>query len=140
MRSILSRSRWIVAALLLICTGVAADEKAGVGGGQKKNVELQCGHWGVLRSCQLLGVMVDRGTILAALPYAERGHSLAQLQAVFERLGVKAEGRVETLERLASVSLPAILHVGGSHFVVLTGIADRLYSVYDMDEPLKRWT
>lgn len=45
----------------------------------------QCGHWAVLRCCQLLGAPLDMTEILRLLPPAADGHNMLALAQALSR-------------------------------------------------------
>ncbi|MDR1493650.1 MAG: hypothetical protein LBT05_13150 [Planctomycetaceae bacterium] len=50
---------------------------------------LQCAHWSVFRSCQLLGVPVGMDYLIKKLPYQEQGHSMLQMPTSFKKSDFK---------------------------------------------------
>jgi len=92
----------------------------------------QCGHWSILRCCELLGAPIDVPTLMSMLPFEERGHSVLQLAEVLERIGLRVDGRRETIDTLAHQPTPCIAHMGkAKHFVVVDGVANGRVHLFD---------
>jgi len=91
----------------------------------------QCGHWAILRSCELLGVPIEMQTILKLLPSNESGANMLELRDVFRRIGLKATGKRETLEGLIKGPYPAVAHLGGDHFVTVSVADDKVVRFFD---------
>jgi len=90
----------------------------------------QCGHWSVLRCCELLGAPVEMPALMQLLPARQRGHNMLELAQVFEQIGLETEGRRETLEGLADASSPCIAHMTNP-FVVVAGVEKDRVHVFD---------
>ena len=84
----------------------------------------QCGHWVILRSCEILGVPINMQDILELLPYEEQGHSIYTLLKTLIKIGLRAEGRQVTIDSLKNISLPFIAHIKPDHYIVVAGIED----------------
>jgi len=94
----------------------------------------QCGHWAILRSCELLGVPIQMETILKLLPPNEGGASMLELREVFRQVGLNAVGKRETLEGLIGGPFPSIAHMGGEyepHFVTVSAANDECVRLFD---------
>jgi hypothetical protein len=92
----------------------------------------QCGHWCIRRCCELLGAPVEMPAILEMLPRQEGGHSMLQLARVLKTIGLKTEGRRETLDTLAEASFPVIVHLKNpDHFVVATAVENGRVHLFD---------
>ena len=61
-----------------------------VNGGTFNPAAPQCGHWAILRCCELLGVPIEMQTIIKLLPPSKNGASMLELRDVFRRIGLKA--------------------------------------------------
>ncbi len=92
----------------------------------------QCGHWSILRCCELLCAPVDMPTLMSMLPFEERGHSLLQLAQILEKIGLHVEGRQENIETLAEQHMPCVAHMGkAKHFVVVDGVSNGRVHLFD---------
>src|SRR4051812_37218752 len=82
---------------------------------------MQCGHFALLRVCQLLGVITLEKDVLAAMPPKALGHSFTDLRLAAERMNLQTEGFVEDWPTLMTGQVPAILQLRNpDHFVVLS--------------------
>jgi len=117
--------------LFSVC--LLAGSSAGINGKAFDPAAPQCGHWAILRSCELLGVPIQMKTILKLLPPDERGASMLQLRNVFRQIGLEAIGRRETLEGLIRGPLPFIAHLDGDHFVTISAVNDEVVRFFDGD-------
>ncbi len=82
---------------------------------------LQCGHWAVIRSSQMLGLGVSPAGVLKLLPRHVDGHTLLEIKDALEHLGYSTDARKETLEHAVAGPFPVVLHLTDpDHFVVLT--------------------
>ncbi len=110
----------------------------------------QCGHWCVLRCCELLGAPVDMKTVLELLPPRSGGHSLLEIADTLKEVGFDVEGRRGRLEAAAKGDLPCIVHLRDpDHFVVLLATEENRFDVFDnagqrrtlsAETLSKRWT
>jgi predicted double-glycine peptidase len=110
---------------------------------------LQCGHWCVLRCCELFGVRADLATVQKLLPYHPTGHSMAELAEALSVEGLETEGRRESLAALRD-HVPCIAHLTQpDHFVVVVSVDDERIHIYDgagqrtarsLQEFGKRWS
>ena len=92
---------------------------------------VQCGHWVILRTCELLGVPLEIPRILEMLPSKERGHSMLELKRTLIQIGLATTGKRESFKRFMRGPFPAIAHIRSSHFVTVWK-ADEKY-VYFFD-------
>lgn len=93
--------------------------------------EPQCGHWAILRSCELLGVPIEMQTIKELLHPKQQGASMLELHDVLKKIGLKSTGHRETVDGLSKFSCPFIAHVGGDHFVTVSSIDDKKVIFFD---------
>ena len=94
--------------------------------------ELQCAHWSILRSCQLLGVPVTPAIVKALLPYDKNGHSMLQVLEALKTLGLNAEAKKESLQTLGNDGYPCIVHLHTpDHFVVVCDADEHTMHIYD---------
>lgn len=91
----------------------------------------QCGHWCIRRCCELLGVPVELPTIVELMPPSADGHSMLQMAAVLQRIGLETEGRKETVGTLAKRGFPCIVHLKQNHFIVVSGIENGRVHLFD---------
>lgn len=115
----------------LITIPLIAGESDSVNGSVFNPDEPQCGHWAILRSCELLGVPIEMQTILKLLPPREEGTNMLELRNVFRQIGLKATGKRETLADLIKGSYPAIAHFTGNHFVTVSIADDKVVRFFD---------
>lgn len=77
--------------------------------GQKaKPVKPQCGHWTVLRCCEILGAPVTMKDVMRLLPPEDEGHTMYALLKVLEKIGLSAEGRRQNYDKLMGGSFPVV--------------------------------
>jgi len=82
---------------------------------------LQCGHYALLRVCQMLGAPVTDRQLVTLMKPQPQGHSFADLERAVVRLGLKAEGFTENWAALVAGPFPCIVQLRDpEHFVVLT--------------------
>jgi len=96
----------------------------------------QCGHWVILRSCQLLGVPVEMQTILQLLPPRDSGASMLELRNTLKRIGLKATGKRQTTAQLAQGPFPVIAHLSAGHaradhYVTVSSADEKTVRVFD---------
>ncbi len=83
----------------------------------------ECGLACLAMIGQWYGHRLDLNNLRATYPTTRRGLSLANLAAVADQLRFDVRGyKVDAIEDLAKVRLPAILHWDNNHFVVLKAI------------------
>lgn len=127
---------------LILAVSLFALAAAGAAGGMLASTpvarsgivhsSLQCGHWCVLRCCELFGVQMDLALIQELLPYDLRGHSLAQLGDALGAVGLEAQGRLETAIGTLREQVPCVAHLQDpDHFVVVVAVDDERVHVYD---------
>jgi len=93
---------------------------------------MQCGHFALLRTCQLLGVIVSDRYVLELMPPKSMGHSFTDLKFAAERMNLRADGFVEDWESLLAGEVPAILQLRNpGHFVVLSRTDDDRSIIFD---------
>ncbi len=94
----------------------------------------QCGHWAILRSCEFLGVPIEMVNVLNLLSIKKQGNSMYELLKVFDKIGLLAEGKKETLEGVADKEIyPCIAYVDNNHFIVIVNIEKNNVYFYDGD-------
>ncbi len=91
----------------------------------------QCGHWAILRCCQMLGVSINIQDLLNWLPPKKRGHSMYSVSKILEQIGLHTEGKRETYSELIATSDPVIAHMKPDHFVVVISGDDSHVYVFD---------
>ncbi len=91
----------------------------------------QCGHWAILRCCQILGVPVQMKTLLEWLEPDEQGHHMLALSQTLRRIGLHTEGRKEQFDALKAGPFPVIAHLEPNHFVVVTLVNDSHIFLFD---------
>ncbi|MCR4412775.1 MAG: DUF1573 domain-containing protein [Thermoguttaceae bacterium] len=125
------KTRYGIGIVLAVALAVAAAVlvrivRKDAGGGDASaaaRLKPQCAHWAVVRCCQLLGVPVDMGEVVARLPPTEPGHSMLDLAAAMRHFGLEAEGCRETWQSLDEKRLPCVAHLKDpDHFVVVSGL------------------
>jgi hypothetical protein len=131
----------VVVSLVAVVLGILANS-ATKPLGQQDFSRLQCGHWALIRSAQLVGVHVTQKKAVELLPYDMRGHSLLEITEALKSLAIAVEGRNDTLESLGSRGYPCILHLRQpDHFVVLSNIDERgRLHIYDGDGRRTMWS
>lgn len=78
------------------------------------------------------GHRLEYPQLKASYPTTRRGLSLADLAAVADQLNFDVRGyRIDDVADLGKVRLPAILHWGGNHFVVLKSVRKDRYVVHN---------
>jgi len=115
----------------LITIPLIAEISGSVNGSTFNTAAPQCGHWAILRSCELLGVPIEMQTILKLIPPKETGASMLELREVFRRIGLNAVGKRETSEGLVRGPFPSIAHLGGDHFVTVSVANDEVVRFFD---------
>lgn len=103
--------------------------------------DIQCGHWCVVRSAELLGVPVPITDVIKFMPPAANGHSLHQLSQTLEQIGLQCTGRRERFEALQGQQGPWIVHLKDpDHFVVLVSVEASEGRIHAFDPLGKRET
>jgi len=93
---------------------------------------LQCGHFALLRACQLLGVITSEAEVLKAMPQKALGHSFTDLRNAAERMNVQADGFVADWSAVIEGPVPVILHLREpEHYVVLARADDHQPVIFD---------
>jgi hypothetical protein len=86
----------------------------------KPDQALQCGHWALLRSTQLLGVPLSVAQARQFLPPNPDGHSMLELRSAIESLGFQGSAEQISKEDLFRRVGVAIVHLKNpDHFVVM---------------------
>lgn len=114
--------------LLSVCSCILAGTPREM---PSKNPIPQCGHWSILRCCQILGVPVEMKNLLVWLPPEERGHHMLALSQTLKQIGLHTEGRKETFDALKTGPFPMIAHLEPNHFVVIASIDDSHIYFFD---------
>ncbi len=91
----------------------------------------QCGHWVILRCCQILGVPVEMKDLLVWLPPNERGHHMLALSRTLRRIGLHAEGRQQSFDKLKTGPFPVIAHLEPDHYAAVTSVDDDYIYLFD---------
>jgi hypothetical protein len=115
----------------LITMPLIAEISVSVNGSTFNPAEPQCGHWAILRCCELLGVPIEMQTIINLLPPKETGATMLELREVFRRIGLKAIGKRETSEGLIRGTFPSIAHLDVDHFVTVSAANDESVRLFD---------
>ena len=84
-----------------------------------KTPPLQCGHYAIMRCCQLLGIPADSSTVVRYLPPKEAGHSMLDLTKALVAMGLRASGFLENYGALLDGVFPVIAHTRNDHYVVV---------------------
>lgn len=93
----------------------------------------QCGHWAILRSCELLGVPIEMPMILKLLPPKKAGGSMLELREVFSQIGLKSTGVRISFADLVKGSFPAIAYLSDKqHFVVVSKANEDAVHLFDL--------
>ncbi len=123
--------------LLFICPLAIAVEPA-----QQKpeQLEPQCGHWAVLRCCEILGVPMTMQDMLRWLPPEKQGHSMYAISKILKKIGLHTQGKRETFDKFTAGSYPIIAHMEPDHFVVVTGRDDSYVYLFDGNGRRKVWS
>ena len=92
---------------------------------------MDCGAAAVTAVCRFHGLQVSVAEVRRAIGTTETGTSLAGIARGARALGLEAR-MVRALDRdLATLPLPAIVHVDGDHWVVLYDVEERHVRVAD---------
>ena len=111
--------------------------------------EPRCGHWAVLRMCQLNGVPANLRGIVNRMPIEQEANNFAQLRDVLGGLGLDCQGYKETYETFVSEPFPCIAHFSSGHFVVIESASiSRVFYYSDgrakqampQDEFVRQWS
>lgn len=110
------------AALAAVGVGLWARHARPVGGeAPARRTRMECGHWAVLRSCELHGVPVSPKQLVELMPAGPNGHSLLDIAQALRRAGLIAEGNREDIDAFLSGDGVRVVHLSGpDHFVVVT--------------------
>lgn len=92
----------------------------------------ECGLACLAMIGQWYGHRMDLTNLRASYPTTRRGLSLANLAMVADQLGFDVRGyKVDVLDDLKRVRLPAVLHWEGNHFVVLKRVRGRRFVIHN---------
>lgn len=92
----------------------------------------ECGIACLAMIAQWHGHRLDLANLRASYPTTRRGLSLANLAAVADQLRFDVRGyKVEDIQDLAGVRLPAILHWNNNHFVVLKSVKGDRFVIHN---------
>lgn len=91
----------------------------------------ECGLASATMVMQALGRDVSLKDLRERYAASLLGMSLADLVNVLDEYGIEASPVRFEGESLSELPLPAILHVGGNHYVVVMRVAGSLYHVFD---------
>lgn len=93
---------------------------------------LECGHWAVFRTCELLGLPVAPRQVVEMLPTGRNGHSLKELAGALRALGLEAQGRKESLASfLAGEGVRIVQLTDPDHFIVAVRCGPQRISLFD---------
>ena len=94
--------------------------------------QLQCSHWAVYRSSQLVGLPVTSAQVRKLLPFDQNGHTMLQIAESLRELGLGTEARKESIDTLEDRNCPCIVHLHSpDHFVVVCGVDAEAVHMYD---------
>jgi hypothetical protein len=92
----------------------------------------QCGHFAIMRVCELLGMPLDMPTILDLMPPHDDGNSLYEIAETLHSLGFTTDARRATFTTLASEEFPLIVHFREpDHFAVAFGMDREVVRLFD---------
>ena len=100
--------------------------------------EMDCGAACVAMVCRFFGRAIDIVRVREAVRTAADGTSLAGISRGAEELGLTARSVKASKSRLEELPLPAIVHVGGNHWVVLFDVQELRVRVADPAVGLRR--
>ena len=93
---------------------------------------MECGHWAVLRACELMGVPASPGSVQARMPLRPEGHSLQDLAEALDSAGLASEGRKEGIEAFLAGGGVRIVHLSDpDHFIVVTKAGSKSVTYFD---------
>ncbi|MDR0609535.1 MAG: hypothetical protein LBG58_05450 [Planctomycetaceae bacterium] len=78
---------------------------------QTISVKLQCAHWSIFRTAQLLGIPTEPDEIRRLLPNHPKGHTLAQVVETLAKIGIDAEGYRDDWDTLSTQNCPRIVYL-----------------------------
>ena len=100
--------------------------------------EMDCGAASVAMVCRFFGRAVSISFIRDAIGTGIDGTSLRGIQRGGERVGLDVKPLKASKNRVAELSLPAIIHWGGNHWVVLFAVDDKHVRIADPGIGLRR--
>lgn len=101
----------------------------------------ECGLACITMIAQYHGHRLDLGQLRQRFPTTRRGLSLADMSAVCDQLNFTVRGlRLDTIDDLHKVRLPAILHWSGNHFVVLKAVGRGYFDIHNPASGARRLT
>lgn len=151
--TVIARSACLASLLMVFGCNSGEPERA-LSGSRERVADANkvlCGHWCVLRSCEVLGVPVNLSEIVGLLP-GDRGYnSMKEIVEVLEKIGLRASAKkIADLASIAGENAPIIAHLKDpDHFVVVCSCDDRGVHIFDdfghqivwsKTDFLKRWT
>lgn len=128
---------------LIVIFGLTVASAAGLGlavqafrtsasSAQSPGAGLECGHWAVLRSCELLGIPLSAKRVRDMMPAGPRGHSLKDLADTLHVLGLETKARSETFETFLEQEGVRIVHISKpDHFIVILRTGSKGVSFFD---------
>ncbi len=94
--------------------------------------QMECGHWAVLRACELLGIPVDQPTLIKSMPVGPQGHSLKQIADALKNYGLNVIGKETSMEAFLAGTGVRIVHMASpNHFIVVLRSDARQVSFFD---------
>jgi len=93
---------------------------------------MDCGHWAVLRACELFGFSVAPQEVIQAMPATEKGHSMKQIANALRGFGLTTSAQRESLSAFLGMSGVRIVHLKSpDHFVVVTHCTPDTLTYFD---------
>jgi hypothetical protein len=100
-----------------------------------RNGQLQCAHWSIYRTAQLLGIPTEPSEIQRLLPNQSKGHTLAQVVETLAKIGIDAEGYRDDWETLSKQHFPCIVHLEKpEHYIVVSGMEPERGYIHIFDD------
>jgi len=95
---------------------------------------LQCGHWAVYRTCELLGVPLTPKRVLDKLPRRIEGHTLKELVDFLHGVGLNTQAKRERFETFMGEQGVRLVHLAApDHYVVVDRtVGERVYFFDDV--------
>jgi hypothetical protein len=133
-RSYRARCRWTLIFGLIVSLPLASLRAA-------PERQDNCGPFALYSACGRLGVETSLDTLRAELLSQDQGTSLLQLSQAAQWRGLTTRAAKLTADELLGLSSPAIVFVGGNHFVLVAAVDARAREVFVIDEAgPPRWT
>jgi ABC-type bacteriocin/lantibiotic exporter with double-glycine peptidase domain len=121
--------------LLMVCLclgpGTGASPAQGNSGSAPPGHVPQCGHWVVLRCCEILGVPLEMEDVMRLLPFRPQGHSMSSLKKTLEAIGLRVEARKARFGTLVTGRFHVIAHLQPDHYVVVFRADERYVTLFD---------